>query len=405
MSVASWMTVPFEQLVEFHDRRRIPLSKQERHQRPGTFPYYGAQGIIDSIDDYIFDGRFLLIAEDGENLRSRKEPIAFIADGKFWVNNHAHVVRAIDKKADADFLRAYLEFHPLKGFVTGAAQPKLSQSNLKSLPVTVPPFDLQFKIGERVRAVDGLIEQIGRQIHILEKTAQLLYDQRFTCFLFPGHEKFELVASELGPIPKGWAISSLGAEIELKRQNIKPYESADEVFDHYSIPAFDAHRRPKVEAGSDIRSGKYLLSGQSILVSKLNPRLPRIWRADVTNGSRRAVASTEFLVLSEPMRWPLAFIYGLVSSTGFTSALASTAGGTSTSHQRVKPADVMATAIVDPPSELVANYARAVEPILAMADVLLRQVEVLRESRDLLLPRLVSGELDISDSDLEAVGV
>ena len=70
-----WDPVPFEKLVEFHDRRRIPLSKKERVNRSGPFPYYGAQGIIDSVDDYIFDGRFLLIAEDGENLNSRKQPV------------------------------------------------------------------------------------------------------------------------------------------------------------------------------------------------------------------------------------------------------------------------------------------------------------------------------------------
>ena len=121
-----WEPVLFEDLVEFHDRYRIPLSKTERDGRPGAFPYYGAQGIIDWIDGYIFDGRYLLIAEDGENLKSRKQPVAYMAEGQFWVNNHAHVVKAVEGVADDDFLRIYVEFHPLNGLITGAAQPKLS---------------------------------------------------------------------------------------------------------------------------------------------------------------------------------------------------------------------------------------------------------------------------------------
>ena len=256
-------------------------------------------------------------------------------------------------------------------------------------------------------AFDDLIENNRRRIEILEEMARLLYREWFVRFRFPGHQDIELVDTDFGHVPKGWTTSCLDSEVELRKQNIKPHKYVDEEFDHYSIPAFGSGRRPSIDSGADIRSGKYLLKGQSVLVSKLNPRLPRIWRADATGGRRRAVASTEFLVLADPTRWPLAFVYELVSSTEFTSALAATAGGTSTSHQRVKPADVMAMTVADPPLELVKMYAEAAEPMLSLADVLLRQVEVLREARELLLPRLVSGELDIShlDLELEAVGV
>ena len=95
------------EVIELYDHERIPLSTQQRSQRQGESPYYGASGIIDSIDDYIFDGKFLLISEDCANLVERKTPIAFFASGKFWVNNHAHVVRGIPGIADDYFLRNY----------------------------------------------------------------------------------------------------------------------------------------------------------------------------------------------------------------------------------------------------------------------------------------------------------
>ena len=319
--------------------------------------------------------------------------------------------RPDNSKVDAHYLGQVIQSVAFKQWVKavagGAAQPNANARLLGSYDVPLLSLERQRRVGGALRTIEMLIENCQRRIEILEEMALLLYQEWFVHFRFPGHEGVDLVDSDLGPIPENWTISQLSDEVTLKRQNIMPHEYADEEFDHYSIPAFDANCRPSVDRGADIRSGKYLLTDQSILVSKLNPRIPRIWRADTTMGNRRAVASTEFLVLTEPSRWSLAFVYGLVSSTEFTNALASTAGGTSTSHQRVKPADVLATAVLGPPLNLVEMYAEAVEPMFSLTDVLLRQVEVVREARDLLLPRLVSGELDVSDLDfeLESVGV
>ncbi|MCY3609601.1 MAG: restriction endonuclease subunit S [Acidimicrobiaceae bacterium] len=314
-------------------------------------------------------------------------------------------------RVDAHYLGQVVQSTAFKRWVksvaSGAAQPNANARLLGSYELPLLPVTAQRRVGSVLRAIEKLIEINRRRVAILEDMARLLYREWFMYFRFPGHEDIDLVDSELGPIPKGWMITCIKDEVTLKRNNIKPYESLHEAFDHYSIPAFDANRRPSIDSGIDIRSGKYLLTGQSILVSKLNPRIPRIWRTDATTGNRRAVASTEFLVLTEPVRWSLAFIYGLVSSSEFIGSLASTAGGTSTSHQRVKPADVMAAEVLDPPMSLVEMYTESVEPMLTLADTLLRQVETLGEARDLLLPRLVSGKLDIPDLELEleAVGM
>ncbi|MDE0160913.1 MAG: hypothetical protein OXL98_04185 [Acidimicrobiaceae bacterium] len=253
--------------------------------------------------------------------------------------------------------------------------------------------------------MDDLIDDNERRIEILEEMAQLLYREWFVHFRLPGYEDIQLVDTDLGPIPRGWSQTCLAEELELQRFNIRPFEFADEEFDHYSIPAFDSRRLPLLELGANIRSGKYLLSGKSVLVSKLNPRFPRVWRVDRSDERRRAVASTEFLVLTNPDQWTHCFVYGLVTSSEFADRLATTAGGTSTSHQRVKPADVLNMTVVSPPLEVIARYSGIVQPILKLADNLLEQVEVLREARDLLLPRLVSGELDVSELDLGPVTV
>lgn len=291
----------------------------------------------------------------------------------------------------------------LQGHAVGATMSNLSAGVVQQLPVRYPSIAVQDAIVRVLDEVEILIENNRRRIEILEEAARLLYREWFVHFRFPGHEDIQLVDTDLGSIPRGWSQTCLSEELELQRFNIKPFEFADEEFDHYSIPAFDDRRLPSRELGPEIRSGKYLLAGESVMVSKLNPRFPRVWRVDRSHHHRRAVASTEFLVLTNPDRWPLSFVYGLVTSPDFAARLATTAGGTSTSHQRVKPADVMTMTVVSPPPAIVERYSAKVRPMLELADNLLEQVEVLRKARDLLLPRLIAGTLDVSRLDLSPV--
>ena len=125
---------PLGEMVEFFDNRRVPLSTAQRSDRKGPYPYYGASGIIDHIDDYLFDEERLLISEDGANLLSRSTPIAFLATGRYWVNNHAHVVQA--KAPWTNFLLAeYLEALSIDSHVSGTAQPKLTRGSCEAIRV------------------------------------------------------------------------------------------------------------------------------------------------------------------------------------------------------------------------------------------------------------------------------
>lgn len=153
-----WRLVEFGNYVENLDGPRVPISSKEREKRRGDFPYYGATGIIDTIDDFTHDGENLLIGEDGANLLSKVKPLAFITQGKIWVNNHAHVV-----KCKGAFLNSYLGYYinsiDLSPFVTGSAQPKLTQSNMNSIRVPVPS---SFEQKEIVRRVELLFAQADK---------------------------------------------------------------------------------------------------------------------------------------------------------------------------------------------------------------------------------------------------
>ncbi len=130
-----WPNRTLDQLATNLDNKRIPITKSDR--RAGEYPYYGASGIVDYVDGYIFDGDTLLVSEDGANLLARSTPIAFPASGKYWVNNHAHILK-FDDKATQKFVELYLESIPLDQYITGAAQPKLNQKALNSIPIPIP---------------------------------------------------------------------------------------------------------------------------------------------------------------------------------------------------------------------------------------------------------------------------
>lgn len=134
------------------DSERIPLSVGERSKLKKLYDYYGASGIIDKVDKYLFDKPLLLIGEDGANLLSRSTPIAFVAEGKYWVNNHAHVLDAHNGIL-LKYISLYINSISLAKYVTGTAQPKMNQANMNSILVAVPPTSEQQRIINKINSI------------------------------------------------------------------------------------------------------------------------------------------------------------------------------------------------------------------------------------------------------------
>ncbi|OGH59591.1 MAG: hypothetical protein A3G34_04155 [Candidatus Lindowbacteria bacterium RIFCSPLOWO2_12_FULL_62_27] len=159
---SEWIVRNVSALANNRDARRVPLKQGDRDTRHGIYPYYGASGVIDFIDDYLFDGDFVLIGEDGENLRSRQLPLAFIASGKFWVNNHAHIFEPLPT-TDVRFLATILEAQDYVPWLLGSAQPKLTQRNLEFVPLRIPPPAEQTKISDALDTIDREIVATMRE--------------------------------------------------------------------------------------------------------------------------------------------------------------------------------------------------------------------------------------------------
>ena len=159
----SWCWCRLGEIVINRDRERIPLSVAEREKLTKTYDYYGASGVIDKVDKYLFDKPLLLIGEDGANLLNRSTPIAFIAKGRYWVNNHAHVLDCDDRYIFMEYVMTYINSISLAKYVTGTAQPKMNQEKMNSIPFPLPPLAEQKRIVAAIEKFMPLIEEYGKK--------------------------------------------------------------------------------------------------------------------------------------------------------------------------------------------------------------------------------------------------
>src|SRR5665647_2072180 len=288
----------------------------------------------------------------------------------------------------------------LAGHGTG----RLNTDSLKKLKVDLPPLSEQRRIAHILGTLDDKIELNRRMNATLEEMARALFKSWFVDFdpvrakaesrdpglpahladLFPDR----LVDSELGEIPEGWRQGLLSELVVDLRDSVSPLLTPGEVFEHFSIPAFDDGRQPRIERGASIKSLKLRVSEGAILLSKLNPEIERVWMTDVQLAGR-AICSTEFIVLQSPGGFGRAFAYAVMTSTAFRDGIKSRVTGTSGSHQRAGRDGVMRLPVVIPVRDLVASYEMLATPWLDEVSVNQREATALAAIRDALLPRLL----------------
>lgn len=164
--VIDWEQRKLDDVVEFLDTMRKPLEGAKRIS--GSYPYYGASGIVDYVDGYLFDEELILLSEDGANITDRNYPVCFLASGKYWVNNHAHVLRT-KKENENNFICNSLERKDYTQYNTGMAMPKLNKETCRKIPILCPAFEEQQKIGDYFRSLDHLITLHHHKLFIINE--------------------------------------------------------------------------------------------------------------------------------------------------------------------------------------------------------------------------------------------
>jgi type I restriction enzyme S subunit len=404
-----WPRRPLHELTINFDTLRKPVKEAERI--PGPYPYYGASGIVDHVDGYLFDGEYLLIAEDGENLRTRNTPIAFRAMGKFWVNNHAHILQG-NEEASTRFLEYAVLAADIGPYLTGAVMPKLTQANLNSMQVSCPPRAVQEGIVGVLGTIDDRIDLLRQTNSILESIAQALFKSWFVDFdpvrakaegrepegmdaataaLFPS--EFEESAS--GLIPRGWRWADLSAVAELNARSWTGRRSPGEVvyIDLAGVKAnvFDTPQRYAF-AEAPSRARRELRAGDTLVgtVRPGNRSFGFIAQAEVG-----LTGSTGFAVLSPRALEAAAFTYLCATRDVNIERLATLADGGA--YPAVRPDLVLQTQCALPTESVFSAFASIVQPLLTSVAANAVRARVLGEVRDSLLPRLVSGRLRLPD--------
>ena len=293
-----WTTIG--ELLINRDGERKPVSSAIRSkQKNKIYDYYGAAGIIDKVDEYLFNERLLLIGEDGANLLSRSKDNAFFADGQYWVNNHAHVLDATDKSI-LDYVAIMINSMKLDDFITGSAQPKLSQDNLNKIPVMLPPFNEQYRILKEVKHWVSLIDLIecGKDnlIEIIQQVKSKILDLAIHGKLVsqdPNDEpaaellkrinpKAEIICDspQYGKLPKGWVWTTLG-EIsnygDNKSVNVENINDNEWILELEDLEKDTANINQKLKKKERIIKGvRHSFSKGNILYSKLRTYLNKV---------------------------------------------------------------------------------------------------------------------------------
>ena len=287
---------------------------------------------------------------------------------------------------------------------SGTVFGSVNKQTLENLRVYIPKtLPTQTAIAEILSSLDDKIELNNAINKNLEDLAQALFKRWFVDFEFPNEEGLpyrssggEMVESELGMIPKGWRVGILNEIATLKKESVKPFSQPNGMFFHFSLPEFDNGKIPSKELGSNILSSKYRVFPFSVLISKLNPRIPRIW--SVINCPQNSVCSTEFQVIKPREVSFFSFILCLASSLDFARSLQSKVTGTSSSHQRVNPKDIINHELVIPKPQSIQSFNEVTSPMFRLMEDNREGNKTLISLRDTLLPKLISGELEVNQA-------
>lgn len=435
VSEVKWFEKSLGEVTINHDGKRRPVKESER--KMGPYVYYGASGAIDYIDGYLFEGRYLLIAEDGENLRTRKTPIAFIADGKFWVNNHVHTVTG-NGEVTTEYLHYYLQCADIQSYLTGAVMPKLTQGNLNKIPVRYPELNYQKSIVCVLSALDEKID-LNRRINLtLEAMAQAIFKSWFVDFdpvkakiaakhegrdplraamraisgkaeaeldalpleqyqqlaataaLFPD----EMEKSELGEIPRGWG-AGVFKECCLRVESGGTPSRKEPAFWDGSIPWLTS---------GEVREVVVLDTREKITCAGLASSSAKLWPAMTTVVAMYGATAGQVCLLAEEMTANQAccalipksefraFVF--IAARQSIQQLLEKASGSA--QQNLNKSLVENHAQVIPDRDVAEAFEMVTTKLLQKWILNQRSMVTLGALRDTLLPKLLSGELSVS---------
>ncbi len=357
--MSSWRDTTLDNLVRLQRGHDLPTSARNA----GDIPVVGAAGPSGLHDTARAKGPGVVLGRAGASMGQ-----ATYCINDYWPLNTALYVTDFLGN-DPRFVYYLLTQIDFSGYNSGAAQPMLNRNYIKQISITLPAVDEQRRISSCLGALDDKIAVNDRIADIAEKLCLAHFSNQ-----------------------SGFAAIPVAKLCHLEKKQSDPRALSNASVLHYSLPSFDALRAPEATDPHKIKSSKFMVPSSAILVSKLNPEIPRVWHVR-HDGEVPALASTEFLVLVPVEGVSTAELWAVLSQPAFMATIAAKVTGTSKSHQRVNPAEIMGAKIADP--RLFGQRRQLAEALLRRVLAARQETRTLRELRDALLPELTSGQLRV----------
>ena len=391
-----WAETTVEHCVNILDGKRIPINSKERAKRIGKIPYYGARGQTGWINDFIFNEELVLIGEDGAPFLDFAKDTAYVISGKSWVNNHAHVVRAIDELTSNQFLCHYLNIFDYHEIITGTTRMKLNQSSLKKIQVPLPPLNEQKRIVSKIEELFSRIDSAKQSLEYAKLQLEQ-YRQSLLKSAFEGKhtEKWESVKLE---------------SITEKILNTNPKDNPDHKFKYCDIASIDNTNHiivnPKNFLGKDAPSrARQIIHQEDVIFSTVRTYLHNF--AIVPSELNNQLCSTGFCVLRGDDSIITKLIFYLVQTIQFESYLNPLQRGTS--YPAVRNNDILNYTFLLPPldeqEQIVSQIEQGFSLIENTTQIIESSLQNLQTMKMSILKQAFEGKLVPQDPNDEPASV
>ena len=361
------MEIKLGELIVNFDSKRKPLSKMVREKMKGIYPYYGAASIFDYVNDYIFDGEYILLGEDGTVLNTDGTPILQLTKGKFWANNHTHVLKNNERLVDFKYLYYLLKNTVFSEIVTGAVQQKISQGQMNALVVNYnPDKNVQEKIASILSTIDDKIELNDKMNENLEGQAKAIFKSWFIDFEPYG-----------GIMPSNWKIGIL-SDIADVLSGKRPKNRVDDADENHNIPLVGAASIMGYTNNYNFNE-KILITGRVGTHGVIQRFNTPCWSSDNTLIIKTKFYEYTWLVLRG--------INYSSMNRGSTQPL-------------ITQSDLKKVEIIVPSDLVLIDFEDTVSKLMDKYESNIEENKKLTELRDTLLPKLMSGVIDVRDLDI-----
>jgi len=302
----------------------------------------------------------------------------------FCIAQDMIALRADESKIYPKYLFAVLRSREIQQQIyntnVGDVIPHFKKQFLDQLLIPIPERSIQESIGDLYYVLSLKAERNKKINDNLEQQAHAIY-----------HERFETVSPN--DLPSDWRIVTLGEVATISNKSFNPLKEPEILLEHYSIPAFDEARFPVFELSTSIKSNKFIIDASCFMISKLNPTTKRVWKPYCL--TRNAVCSTEFIVYKAKDKTITDFLYSVIDSNSFSDFMCSHVTGSTGSRQRTTPSDTLSYELILPSGDELAEFQSLVSPMYAQIRINAIENDRLKRLRDSLLPKLMSGEIDV----------